>query len=107
MLLFRSPNATGNSRASRTAVKLACLAEPRNPRPQSVLPRSLDHRSRTRSLSSFGSFGSLSATPMKNLIEDLRSEHQDLRLALRLLLAVTASGRCLERQQAADCALLL
>jgi hemerythrin-like domain-containing protein len=44
---------------------------------------------------------------MKNLIEDLRSEHQDLRLALRLLLVVTASGRSLERQQAADCAVLL
>ena len=44
---------------------------------------------------------------MKDLLQDLRREHNDLRLALRLLLAITAGERSLASQQAADCTFLL
>ena len=44
---------------------------------------------------------------MKDLLQDLRREHEDLRLTLRMLLAVTEGGRSLAPQQAADCTFLL
>jgi hemerythrin-like domain-containing protein len=44
---------------------------------------------------------------MRDLLEDLRCEHEDQRLALRLLLTITANGGSLGPQQATDCTFLM